>query len=374
MRTRKMFLSDSCRAMCALAGGQLIAACGDAALFSAVDAYTKPARHWKRLQGNAVRCQLCPNQCVLSPGSIGICRVRKNIEGTLHTLVYGRLAAMHVDPIEKKPLFHFLPSSKAYSVATAGCNIACKFCQNWQIAQSSPDDIEAARITPAQLSTRAAHNACRVVAFTYNEPTVQFEYIVDAVNSTRARGLRSVVISNGYINHAPGTELVKSLDGIKIDLKAFNDSFYAGICSGTLRPVLDTLVRIKSIGKWLEIVVLVIPTLNDSPSEIREMTKWVRANLSADVPIHFTRFHAMYLIKNLPPTPVATLERCRTIAREAGIRYAYVGNVQGHRWENTYCHSCERMVIKRSGFYHVENLLRNGTCPHCGVRIPGVWS
>ncbi len=371
-RRRFLALAGQGICLCAL-GGLAGAACSDTYCQSGRDYYLKPARMWKKLEGGQVKCGLCPNGCVLDDGDRGVCRVRKNIKGSLYTLVYSRIAAAHVDPIEKKPFFHFLPGSTAFSVATAGCNIACKFCQNWELSQSNPEDLDAERIGPDDLPRRARAGGSKVIAFTYNEPTVQFEYILDASAEARRRGVRSVIVSNGFIRPEAGKMLARGLDAVKIDLKAFTEDFYVNICAGRLKPVLDNLVAVHSTGKWMEIVVLVIPTLNDSPSEIRKMTSWVRKNLSPDVPMHFTRFHAMYKIQNLPPTPVSTLERCRIIAKEEGIRYPYVGNVDGHRWENTYCHGCGKMIIRRSGFYHVENGLRGGACPYCKTKIPGVW-
>lgn len=372
--SRRRFLRASGQALCMLAlGNGGLFSCRDA-LFSASDDdyFIKPAKHWKRVKG-AIQCKLCPNECIIEEGQRGICRVRKNIRGALYSMVYSRIAAMHVDPIEKKPLYHFLPGSMAFSIATAGCNLSCKFCQNWQLSQSKPEDLDAIHITPSELSSRSRSTGSSVIAYTYNEPTVQYEFILDASIIARKKGIRSVIISNGYIQKEASMELIRNLDGIKIDLKAFTEKFYRDICGGELKSVLKNLETVFAAGKWLEIVVLVIPTLNDSPAEIREMARWVKRNLSPDIPMHFTRFHSMYLIRNLPPTPVRTLERCRTIAKEEGIRYPYIGNVMGHRWENTFCHSCNKLLIKRSGFFHVENAIRKGRCPSCKTRIPGVW-
>jgi pyruvate formate lyase activating enzyme len=372
---RKEFLARGGRSLCLLAlGGLACNGCSDGYGRSDKDFYVKPAKMWKRLEGSVVQCMLCPNGCQLNEDERGICRVRQNIRGSLYSIIYSRIAASHVDPIEKKPMFHFLPGSTAFSIATAGCNLSCKFCQNWQLSQVNPEDIDAERIAPEDLAARARASRSPVIAYTYNEPTVQFEYILDASAVARASGLRSIIISNGYINPEAGRLLAGNLDAIKIDLKGFTDTFYYSICGGRLKPVLDNLVSLRATGKWLELVVLVIPTLNDAAGEIRKMAAWVRKNISPDVPMHFTRFHAMYRIQNLPPTPVETLERCRVIAREEGVRYAYVGNVPGHRWENTYCHSCEKLIIQRSGFFHVENLVKRGACPYCGTRIPGVWA
>jgi pyruvate formate lyase activating enzyme len=370
---RKQFLKIGGRSLCllALGGAGIRAAC--ALPQTGSDYYVKPARMWKKLAGKEVQCLLCPNGCQLGEGDRGVCRVRKNIKGSLYTLVYSRIASAHVDPVEKKPLFHFLPGSTAYSIATAGCNLSCKFCQNWELSQANPEDLDAVEIAAPDLSRRAASSGARVIAYTYNEPTIQYEYIIDSSAIARKNGLRPVIISSGYIRPEAGRLLAANLDGIKIDLKAFTEKFYGSVCGGSLKAVLENLTAVHGTGKWLEIVVLVIPTLNDAPSEIRAMSAWVRKNLSANVPVHFTRFRAMYKIQNLPPTPVATLERCRTIAAEEGIRYAYVGNVPGHKWENTYCHSCNRPIIQRSGYFHVVNRIRNGRCPHCSTVIPGVW-
>jgi pyruvate formate lyase activating enzyme len=374
--SRRGFLRASGQTLCMLAlGNGLLSSCKDSALFSLSDDeyFIKPAKHWIGLKGKLVQCKLCPNECTIEEGERGICRVRKNIGGKLYTIVYSRIAAMHVDPIEKKPLYHFLPGSMAFSIATAGCNLSCKFCQNWQLSQSRPEELNAIQITPSELSRKSRSSGTRIIAYTYNEPTIQYEYILDSSIIARENGIRSVIISNGYIQKKASMELSEHLDGIKIDLKAFTDKFYRDICGGDLKSVLKNLETVYSSGRWLEIVVLIIPTLNDSPQEIRDMTRWVKRNLSPDIPMHFTRFHSMYLIRNLPPTPVSTLERCRTIAKEEGIRYPYVGNVMGHQWENTFCHVCNKLLIKRSGFFHVESSIRNGRCPSCKTKIPGVW-
>lgn len=371
--TRRSFLLRGAGVFSAVALESVFPGCGECLFSSEGGAFRREARHWRPLGNSQVQCGLCPHECVLGPGERGVCRVRENIGGRLYTLVYSRLAAVHIDPIEKKPFNHFLPGSAALSVATAGCNLRCRFCQNWQLSQSRPEDISAREVSPEGLSGLAKRNSLPIIAFTYNEPTVQFEYVVDAAREAKRRSLRPVVVSSGYIRPPAGREFAQVLDGIKIDLKAFTERFYRDICGASLRDVLRNLEVVKSSGTWLEIVVLVIPTLNDSPGEIRKMTRWVAQNLGPDVPMHFTRFHPLYLMRNIQPTPVRTLERCREIAVAEGIRYAYVGNLPGHRWEHTYCHSCGRIVIRRSGIFATQNLLRNGRCPHCSTAIPGVW-
>ncbi len=371
---RKKFLKMGGNAVCMLALGTTISRFSNAFAQSGSENYVRPAMMWKKLAKNAVECSLCPNGCVIENGERGQCRVRKNIKGSLYTLVYSRIAAAHVDPIEKKPMYHFLPGSTAFSIATAGCNLSCKFCQNWELSQSRPEDLDATEITPEDLSRKTISSGSKIIAYTYNEPTVQFEYIIDSARHARKKGIRSIIISNGYIRPEAGRIMAESLDAVKIDLKAFTENFYSSVCGGSLRAVLDNLVSVHSTGRWLEIVILIIPTLNDSQDEIHKMCAWVCKNLSRNVPMHFTRFHAMYRIRNLPPTPISTLEHCYAIAKDAGIRYPYIGNVSGHKWENTYCHNCDKMLIRRSGYFHVENQIKNGTCKYCSAKIPGIWS
>ncbi len=373
--TRRNFLKAGGVTLCAFAAGALLPSCGviENLFPSSEVSYRIPARHWAALQGHIVQCRLCPNECIIAPGERGRCRVRENSGGSLYSLVYSRIATAHVDPVEKKPFNHFLPGAMTYSVGTAGCCLSCRFCQNWQLSQSRPEDLDATEILPRDIAARARGAGAPIIAFTYNEPVIQFEYVADASRSARAAGLRPVVVSSGYINPGPCREIMENLDAVKIDLKSFSETFYRDICGGTLRTVLNTLEAIKASGRWLEIVVLIIPGLNDSTGEIRAMSRWVKESLGRDVPMHFTRFHPMYRLRNIPPTPVRTLERCRETAVAEGVRYAYVGNVPGHRWENTFCHSCGDRVIERAGIFSTRNLLRNGRCPGCGTAIPGVW-
>lgn len=363
-------------AACAVAAELFIPSCGNLEiLFSSTDdAFRVRARYWEALADRAVRCTLCPNECLIADGLRGRCRARENRRGVLESLVYSRIVAAHVDPIEKKPLNHFLPGSRAFSIATTGCGLSCRFCQNWQISQSRPEDIPAERLTKENLLRSAHESSSPVIAYTYNEPTVQYEYLIESARYARERGLRTVIISSGYINTAPLKELLPHLSAVKIDLKSFREEFYRDICGGALAPVKRNLELVRASGVWLEIVVLIIPTLNDSVQEIREMARWIRTQLGAHTPVHFTRFHPMYMLTNVPPTPVSTLERCREIAVAEGLRYVYVGNVPGHRFENTYCHACGTMVIRRTSIFSVENKLVSGACPSCRTTIPGVWS
>lgn len=332
------------------------------------------ARFYEKLSGNRVQCHLCPRSCVVSDGNRGHCRVRENRGGAYYTVVHSRVCAAHVDPIEKKPFFHFHPGAVAFSLATAGCNVSCKFCQNWEISQAKPEDLPARYMPPADVASLAKHNQCPVVAFTYSEPTVWNEFVTDAADAARQRGLKTVVISNGFIQQEPLKRLCKHVDGIKIDLKAFSAKYYREIVRGELQPVLDTLVTTRKEAKWMEIVHLVVPTLNDRDDEFRNLARWVKTNLGADVPVHFTRFHPTYLLKNLPPTPVETLERAKKIADAEGLQFAYIGNVPGHAGENTYCPKCRRLLIERAGFTIAQNHVRNGKCQYCRQVIAGVWN
>ncbi len=329
---------------------------------------------WEQGADNKVKCALCPRECEVADVERGYCGVRENQAGQYQTLVYGALCSANVDPIEKKPLFHYLPGTDAFSIATAGCNIECKFCQNWQISQFRPEQVKSVAIPSDRLVSACKSRAAPTIAYTYSEPVIFYEYMHDTAALARQHGIGSVMISNGYIQEKPLRQLCQHLTGVKIDLKAFTERFYRELCAGELKPVLSTLEVLKDIGIWFELVILIIPTQNDSADEIREMSKWVVKNLGPDVPMHFTRFRPTYRVTNLPATPVSTIERCRDVALEAGVHYAYAGNVRMHPGENTYCHNCRHELIHRIGFRIEFNKIANGTCPECGTRIPGVWS
>jgi len=329
---------------------------------------------WEKLPDKKVKCTLCPRECEVADVERGYCGVRENQGGDYQTLVYGALCSANVDPIEKKPLFHYLPGTTAFSIATAGCNIECKFCQNWQISQFRPEQVASHLVPPEMLIRVCRSYRCPTIAYTYSEPVVFYEYMHDAAALGREHGVGSVIISNGYIHEKPLRQLCQHLTGVKIDFKAFTEKFYAEWCSGHLKPVLETLETLKDIGIWFEMVDLIVPTLNDSPDEIKQMSKWVLKHLGPDVPMHFTRFHPTYRVTNLPRTPVRTLERCREIALDAGVHYVYAGNVPMHPGENTYCHNCKEELIRRVGFRIVSNRIKNGKCPKCDTQIPGVWS
>jgi len=332
------------------------------------------ARYYDRLPDREIKCRLCPRFCQLGDKERGFCGVRENQNGKYYTMVYGQIASYNLDPIEKKPLFHFLPGAMAFSLATAGCNVACKFCQNWEISQMRPEQVQSRYLPPEAVAETAAHYNCPIVAYTYSEPVIFYEFMYDTSLEARKKGLHNAVITNGFINPEPLAELIKVVEAIKIDLKAFNQDFYTNYVRGQLQPVLDSIKQIASSKVWLEIVYLVIPTLNDKPEEIRQMARWLKTEIGPDYPLHFSRFQPMYLIKNLPPTPISTLERLRDIALEEGLHYVYLGNVPGHPGENTYCPNCGQVVIERYGYTIKKNSLSGNKCRHCHQTIPGVWS
>ena len=320
-----------------------------------------------------VKCLLCAQGCSIDPGGTGRCRARANIGGELRSLVYGRPLAIAVDPIEKKPFYHFLPGSDAYSFGTSGCPLRCRFCQNWELSQSSPGDFEAPYTGAPELVRTVVAKRAHVLAFTYNEPTVFAEYLLDVAAEARRHGVRPVMVSCGFMTQVPLADMCRALSAIKIDLKGFSEAFYRDVCGARLAPVLRSIAQVAASRTHLEIVNLVVPTLNDSEKALSGLANWVVRELGRDVPLHFTRFHPEYQLLNLPPTPVATLERARGIAMAAGIRYAYVGNVPGHAGNHTYCPGCRKAVIRRDGFFVTENNLRAGTCGSCGHAVAGVW-
>ncbi len=399
--TRRQFLTGlACSGVSALGGGALLSALSAAAPVSATIAsasarealyYTTSSERLRceschgtvrqsRTQychvphtGTYVKCQLCPKGCLIAEGHRGDCGVRENRGGLLYTMVYGNPCAVHADPIEKKPFYHFLPGSLALSIATAGCNLHCLYCQNWQISQQRPEEVDSIDLQPADVVANAQQYDCPVVAYTYTEPTIFYEYMLDTARLARLQGLRSVVISAGYTNPAPLRELCRTVDAIKIDFKGFSEDFYARICDGTMQPVLETMKCIQQQGVHLEIVSLVVPTLNDDPEQLRAMCRWIVQELGPDVPTHFSRFYPQYKLTSLPLTPVETLEQARAIALEEGIHYVYIGNVPGHAGDNTYCHRCGKMIVQRQGFTIIENRIVDGRCEFCEQAIPGVW-
>lgn len=324
-------------------------------------------------QGKYVRCALCPHRCVLAEGERGLCRVRENRSGKLYTLVHGNPCAVHIDPIEKKPFYHFLPGTMAFSLATAGCSLRCEYCQNHTISQVGPEATQNYDAPPETIVAASTRQEVATVAYTYSEPMVFYEYMLDTARLARRAGLHNAVISAGYVNAQPLQELCGTVDAIKIDLKGNNEGFYQEVCGGALEPVLKAVRTIHEMGVWLEIVNLVVPTLNDDLGELRALADWILATLGPDVPLHFSRFHPDYKLQNLPSTPIETLESARQAALDAGLHYVYLGNVPGHEGNHTYCPGCGALLIERSGMATMAMNLVAGHCGSCALAIPGVW-
>jgi pyruvate formate lyase activating enzyme len=359
-------LALSCGAAAALVH---LYAFGDGASLSNVE-----ARYYKKLPDNEVECQLCPRACRLGDKERGYCGVRENRDGTYRTLVYGKACSVNVDPVEKKPFFHVLPGTTALSIATAGCNVNCRFCQNWEISQVRPEQVTSYDLPPERVADLAAQNRCPSIAYTYTEPTVFFEYMYDTAAAARPRGLRNLVVTAGHIQPEPLADLLKVVDAVKVDLKAFSPDFYKTYVRGDLKPVLETIKTVVKSGRWLELVYLVIPTLNDGLDDIRRMSRWILQEVGPDVPLHFSRFSPMYLIKNLPPTPLETLEAAHRAASDEGLHYVYIGNVPGHDAENTRCPQCGSIVIERYAYRIQAKNLDKGRCKNCRRPIPGIWA
>lgn len=331
--------------------------------------------HWTRLEDGRVRCDVCPRECKLQDGQRGLCFVRAAQGGEIVLTTWGRSSGFCVDPIEKKPLNHFLPGTPVLSFGTAGCNLACDFCQNWDISKSREIDTLADRATPEVLAEATKRLSCRSVAFTYNDPTIFFEYAIDVAEACREAGVKTVAVTAGYMSPQPRAEFYAHVDAANVDLKAFTEDFYMRVTKSHLAPVLDTLEYIKHETKtWLEITTLLIPGENDSPQEIEKLSRWVVDHLGADVPLHFSAFHPDYRMRDKPHTPHTTLAMARRIAMEQGVRYAYVGNVQDVGRQSTFCHQCGVRLIERQGYrIGAWNLDAHGACKSCGTLCAGVF-
>ncbi len=312
---------------------------------------------------------------MLAPGERGDCRIRVNLDGRMVALTYGLPSAVHLDPVEKKPLNHFRPGQPILSVATAGCNLHCRNCQNWTLSQANPEDLDNVRLPPDALVALARRYRAPMVAFTYSEPLAYYEYSLEAGEAARGAGLDTVLVTAGYANPGPLRRLYRVTSAANIDLKAFSDRFYREVCGASLKPVLDALVIAKEEGVWLEVTHLVIPTLNDDPRMLRELVRWMVDNLGPDTPLHLSRFHPRYRLRNLPPTPRETLETFADMAGQEGLRYVYVGNVMGTARQATRCPTCGQVLVDRRGYVVRSNRLgaTGGRCPSCGTPVPGVW-
>lgn len=329
---------------------------------------------YEKLSEGNVQCGLCNHRCTIKDGNYGICGVRQNRDGSLYTLVYDRIIASHIDPIEKKPLFQFYPGSTAYSIATVGCNFTCRHCQNSDISQFPREKkgcVVGEEIKPEEIAADAEKAGCRSIAYTYTEPTVFFELAYETARKAQERGIKNIFVSNGYMTPEALEEISPYLDGMNIDLKAFTEKFYKDICGARLQPVLGTIKLAKQLGIWVEVTTLVIPKLNDSPEELRGITEFIR-DVDEAIPWHISQFYPTHKLTNLPRTPVETLHMAREIGLESGLRYVYEGNVPGRGNENTYCHQCGEILIERWGYSILKNTVKDDQCPSCSSPVAGV--
>jgi len=377
---KRQFLKQG---LCGLCGLAILPSINSRALASLRDGNAKhlSAKPWKWSREamfwedtpRGARCLICPNECTVKPGGTSDCRNKINYNGKLYTIAYGDPCAAHIDPMEKKPLFHFYPGSLVYSIATAGCNFACLNCQNWTISQSSPKETQNIDLMPEQVVKECLESGCHSIAYTYSEPVSFYEYTYDTAKIARQKGIKNTVHSNGYIHEQPLRELCKFIDAANIDLKSFSDNIYLKLNAGKLQPVLNTLKILKEEGVWLEITNLIIPGWTDDMKMIREMCRWLVHNNLEDCPVHFSRFTPQYKLVQVAPTPVNTLNQARNIALEEGIKFVYIGNVPGSEAENTYCPHCHKVVVERKGYRVLGIHLKDNKCIYCHTPIPGKW-
>jgi len=335
----------------------------------------KEALFYHKLGDNKVKCDLCPHFCSISEHNRGICGVRENQAGTLYSLVYGKIVAASIDPIEKKPLFHFLPGSRSYSISTVGCNFRCDFCQNYGISQSPRERqlIEGEEVTPEAIVASAVNNQCASISYTYTEPTIYFEFAYDTARLVKEKGLKNIFVTNGFIAEPPLRMIAPYLDAANVDLKSFRDEYYHKICGGKLEPVLAALKLYKKLKIWIEVTTLIIPGLNDSKQELKDIADFIKKELGAEVPWHVSAFYPTYKMTDRPPTPPETLLKAREIGLKAGLKYVYGGNLNIPGSEDTICPKCKKDLIVRSGFEVIRNQIKEGKCSHCGERIDGIW-
>lgn len=373
---KRTFIKSACSSAGAICLGRVLNAgsgnSGSPATVSDLWKWSKECMYYE-ITPRGTRCLVCPNECTLKTGETSTCRNRINHKEILYSIAYGNPCAKHIDPIEKKPFFHFMPGSRSFSIATAGCNFACLNCQNWSISQSSPKETQNYDMFPAQVVAESKAVNCESIAYTYSEPVTFFEYVYDTSVLARKEGLKNVLVSNGFINERPLRDLCKVLDAATIDLKSFDETTYLKLNAGKLQPVLNALKIFKQEGVWLEISNLVIPSWSDSLDMIKKMCDWLYQNGFQDNPLHFLRFQPLYKLEQLPPTPIPVLEKAKEIALTAGLKFVYIGNVPGSAAISTTCPRCKKLIIERKGFMITMNALKNGNCSFCGEKIAGRW-
>jgi pyruvate formate lyase activating enzyme len=333
----------------------------------------KLSAYQEKAEGGSVRCHICPHNCLIREGAVGICKTRINKGGILYSIAYGNPCSVSIDPIEKKPLFHFFPGERIYSLAVAGCNFRCLNCQNWHISQISPRELDHLDLMPPELVQQAIAHRTKLIAFTYTEPTIFYEYVYDTAQLAHEKGLKTVFISNGYINRQPLLDLCPYLDAANIDLKCFDDAIYRKLTGGHLQPVLDTLKTLKENNVWLEITNLLVPTYSDNTKMIEAMCAWLVENGFSETPLHFSRFFPNFKLRDLSPTPESLLIQAKEIAEKSGLKFVYVGNIPDMHSENTRCPHCDRMVIERFGYTVIKFKLERGICEFCGKPVAGAW-
>ena len=356
-------------------GGGLLASAVSPAEAAVGNVARHPARFWSRQSGNKVMCNLCPRHCTLAPGQHSNCKARMNIDGQMISLVYGKPTAIHGDPVEKGPFFHFLPGTQTLAVGTAGCNLHCKFCQNWEFTQSFPETTDNKDLSPQSLVNQVEANRVPCIIFTLNEPTQCIEYVLDTAKLARPRGIKMLCHTNGYLRSEPLAEMCQAMDAIVMDLKGFTEDYYRTMTGASLQPVLDHIGQVHASGTWLELANLVVPGHNDDPATFRKMCQWIKDSLSPDVPLFVSRFFPKYQLRRVQATSQDTLRNLRKIAYDVGLNYVYLGNMPGDPAESTYCPACGMKVLKRHG-PKVTNTgldLGTGKCAKCGCKIPGIW-
>ncbi|MBU4138497.1 MAG: AmmeMemoRadiSam system radical SAM enzyme [Euryarchaeota archaeon] len=327
---------------------------------------------YDELPGNKVKCNVCAHRCTIAEGKTGICRTRHNNKGKLYSLIYNTVSSEAIDPIEKKPLYHFLPGTFSYSLGTIGCNFRCLHCQNWNISQVSLEEANTKEITPEEAVRRALDAGCSSISWTYNEPAIWHEYTYDSAVLAKKAGLKTIYVTNGYITPEALRRMAPYLDAYRVDIKSFSDEFYKKVCGARLAPVLESTKLAKELGMHIETITLIIPGRNDSKEELTQIAKWVHDNLGEDTPMHFTRFHPMHKMDPVAATPLSTLEMAHGIAKNEGMRFVYLGNVGGHKYENTFCPRCDSVLIERAGFSVGDVRVKDGKCARCGEGIPVV--
>ncbi len=341
--------------------------------FDPSDPHVQEAYFYESLKGETVRCNTCPHKCVIAPGDRGQCRTKVNIGGKLHTISYANPCTINVDPVEKKPLLHFYPGSRTFSLAVAGCNFRCLNCQNWEISQTSPDKTRNHDLPPDQVVSMASRYGCQAIAFTYSEATTFFEYMVDTAAIAKTKGIKNIWVSNAYISQAALDRLCDVIDGASVNLKSFSDDVYRKLTGGSLKPVLETFETLHERNVWMEIINLVVPTYTDDLDEIAKMCDWIVDHLGPSYPLHFSRFFPKYRLKRLPPTPLAVLKEAKKVAQRAGLEHVYLGNVPGG-CDTTRCPNCKTAVIERRGYRLLTNHLASGKCPSCRAPVAGRWA